>query len=152
KGALHTEVDNVAASRALAGEAGNASFRDLEGRQAIGGYDRVEGLGWAIVVLRARSTALAAVSNQQRLAVLLIVLGALLAIMFSVWFARKTTRPILSLAETAERVADGDLDARVEIEGASELRRLGTAFNAMVESLGRIVAQTSAASTEVNAS
>src|SRR5204862_4626083 len=82
----------------------------------------------------------------------LILLGALIAIAFSVWFARRTTRPLLRMANVAERVAKGDLDARVEIGGASELRRLGEAFNAMVESLSGIVAQTGAASTEVNAS
>ena len=152
KGTLHTRVDNTAVTQALAGRAGNANFRDLGGQPVIGGFDTVEGLGWAVTVAKARGKVLAPVTSQQRTAIIVILFGAALAIAFSVWFARRTTRPLLRLANAAERVANGDLAARVDVEGASELRRLGDAFNTMVESLARIVAQTGAASTEVNAS
>jgi methyl-accepting chemotaxis protein len=151
-GTLRTHVDNVAVDRALADRPGSAAFRDPEGHQVIGGFDAVEGLGWAIVVSQSRATVLAPVNHAELLAVFMVLIGAVLAIAFSVLFARRTTRPILRLARTAELVAAGDLEARAELEGSAELRRLGDTFNAMVESLGQLVVQTSAASAAVSAS
>lgn len=152
KGALHTKVDNAAVNQALAGNPGDTSFRDVSGREAIGGFDNVDDLGWAIVVSKSRAAVLSPVTSAQHLAMLMVLIGAALAIAFSIWFARRTTRPVLRLADTAERVASGDLEARARLEGSSELRRLGEAFNSMVESLGQLVVQTSAASAEVSAS
>ena len=152
KGALHTKVDNAAVNQALAGNPGDTAFRDIAGHQAIGGFDHLDDVGWAVVVSKSRTAVLAPVTNAQHLALLVVLLGAALAIAFSVWFARRTTRPILRLADTAERVAAGELGARAPVEGASELQRLGNAFNTMVESLSQLVVQTSAASAEVSAS
>jgi methyl-accepting chemotaxis protein len=152
KGALKTKVDNKAVNLALAGQPGDTAFRDIAGKMAIGGYDNLDGLGWAIVVSKSQAAVLAPVSDAQRLATIMVLLGAALAIAFSVWFARRTTRPILRLAGTAEQVAGGDLAARAPVEGSSELRRLGDAFNTMVENLGQLVGQTSAASAEMSAS
>jgi methyl-accepting chemotaxis protein len=152
KGSLHTKVDNAAVNNALAGKPGDTAFRDLSGHQAIGGYDNLDVLGWAIVISKSRAAVLAPVTNAQHLALLLVLLGAALTVAFSIWFARRTTRPILRLADTAETVASGDLAVRALPEGASELRRLGEAFNTMVESLGQLVMQTNAASAEMSAS
>ncbi len=152
KGALGTKVDNAAVNLALAGQPGDTAFRDGSGHAAVGGYDNLDIVGWAIVVSQPRSAVLAPVTNAQHLALLMVLIGAAAAIAFSIWFARRTTRPILRLAGTAERVATGDLEARASIEGASELRRLGEAFNTMVASLSQLVVQTSSASAEVSAS
>ena len=49
------------------------------------------------------------------------------------------TRPLRRLDEAARTVAEGDLTARVEIEGSSEQRSLGRTFNLMTERLERLV-------------
>ncbi len=50
-----------------------------------------------------------------------------------VWLAftasRKVTRPARRLAEAAQRLAEGDYDAQVEIKGQDELAQLGEVFN-----------------------
>jgi signal transduction histidine kinase len=46
------------------------------------------------------------------------------------------TRPLSTLAQTAERVAGGDFTQRAAIEGPQEVRRLALAFNTMVDNLG----------------
>jgi methyl-accepting chemotaxis protein len=153
KGALSTRVNDEAANQALAGHAGSvANFVDTEGQQVSGGYDNVKGLGWALVITKPYSVVVGPVHSQRNIAVIVVLIGVLLAIGFSVWFARRTTRPILALSNAAQEVAGGNLDARAAIEGASELRQLGEAFNTMVESLGVLVTQTGRASQEVNTS
>jgi signal transduction histidine kinase len=62
-------------------------------------------------------------------AVLLVVL------LWTMVIARRTTRPILELREHAQRVAGGDLEARVEIQSGDELGALSRDFNDMTRQL-----------------
>lgn len=61
--------------------------------------------------------------------------GILVAIVASLWFAARVTRPVGSLAEAARRVAVGDLAAKVDIESSDELGELAAVFNRMTEDL-----------------
>lgn len=61
--------------------------------------------------------------------------GILVAVMASLWFAARVTRPVESLAEAARRVAAGDLTAKVDVESSDELGELASAFNRMTEDL-----------------
>jgi signal transduction histidine kinase len=51
--------------------------------------------------------------------------------------AGSLARPLRGLARTARRVAGGDLDARVRVEGSSEQREVASAFNDMTGRLAR---------------
>src|SRR5882762_1188412 len=61
--------------------------------------------------------------------------GILVAVLASLWFAARVTRPVVSLAEAARRVAAGDLNAKVEVESSDELGELAASFNRMTEDL-----------------
>lgn len=50
---------------------------------------------------------------------------------------RRTARPVADVMRAADRVAAGDYSARVRPDGPADMRRLGTAFNAMT---GRLAA------------
>ncbi len=62
-------------------------------------------------------------------------IGILAAVLASLWFAARVTRPVVSLAEAARRVAAGDLGAKVEVESNDELGELAASFNRMTEDL-----------------
>lgn len=71
---------------------------------------------------------------QQRL--LLIGFGALLVLLAGLaWAVLWLIRPIIRIAEVAEDVATGNLDAAVDIERSDEIGSLAQRFNAMVASL-----------------
>jgi two-component system nitrogen regulation sensor histidine kinase NtrY len=61
--------------------------------------------------------------------------GILVAILVSLWFAARVTKPVVSLADAARRVAAGDLYAKVNVESSDELGELAAAFNRMTEDL-----------------
>ncbi len=64
-------------------------------------------------------------------------IGILISVLASLWFAARVTRPVVSLAEAARRVAAGDLSAKVEVESSDELGELAAAFNRMTEDLAQ---------------
>jgi signal transduction histidine kinase len=68
------------------------------------------------------------------------LLALLLGLVLAWILAGSLSRPLRALARTAERVADGDLDARAEVVGSSEQREVATAFNDMTSRLGTAVA------------
>jgi len=63
--------------------------------------------------------------------------GLVVAVLASLWFGARVTRPVVSLAEAARRVAAGDLGAKVEVESRDELGELAAAFNRMTEDLAQ---------------
>jgi two-component system nitrogen regulation sensor histidine kinase NtrY len=63
--------------------------------------------------------------------------GILVAVLTSLWFAARVTRPVESLAQAARRVAAGDLSAKVEVESSDELGELAASFNRMTEDLAQ---------------
>lgn len=52
-------------------------------------------------------------------------------------FSRSVGRPLERMAQAAGRLAQGDLDERVVVEGPDELQQLARAFNHAAEAIGR---------------
>ncbi|MEV0155305.1 diguanylate cyclase [Micromonospora sp. NPDC050686] len=69
-----------------------------------------------------------------------VLLAALLAVLVAGRLARVTTRPLVELAGAVDRVARGDLTARVPVRTRDELGRLAGAFNRMARETGTYVA------------
>ena len=69
------------------------------------------------------------------LALVVLVLGVIAGALI----ARRIARPIDRLAEAADEVAGGDLDARAPVEGSTEQRSLARSFNGMTERVGRML-------------
>lgn len=69
-----------------------------------------------------------------------VVLAGLLAVLTAWRLARVTTRPLVELAGAVDRVAQGDLTARVPVRSRDELGRLAAAFNRMTRETGSYVA------------
>jgi methyl-accepting chemotaxis protein len=150
-GALASTVDNVAVHQATAtGKAGSAQFNGLSGKSVIGGYDIVSGVNWVILAQEPSSAALAAVDSQTNRAIVIVILGALIAILISIGLAWRTTRPLKRMTDVASRAAHGDLAARVTPAGSAEIVTLAESFNAMLDTCQALLDQTATAGVEVN--
>ena len=57
------------------------------------------------------------------------------------WVLFHLLRPVRRTALAATRLADGDLDTRVEVKGHDEMAQLGSAFNDMASSLQRQITE-----------
>jgi methyl-accepting chemotaxis protein len=145
-------VDSVSARRALSGQSGAVVEADYTGHQVVAGFAAVPALHWGVIIKQDTSVALAAVSRQRRLALELIILGLLAAVGLALIVARLLSRPLIALQQAATAVSDGDLSARVASTGATETRRLGESFNAMVADIEVLLGTLRSAGTEVTSS
>ncbi|WP_246158289.1 GGDEF domain-containing protein [Catellatospora sichuanensis] len=71
---------------------------------------------------------------------LVVLITAAAAVTVAWWLAKTATEPVVELAAAADRVAGGDLDARVPVRGNDEIARMATAFNHMTRELHTYVA------------
>jgi signal transduction histidine kinase/CHASE3 domain sensor protein len=67
--------------------------------------------------------------------VVVLVVGVALLVAFAVYLGRSVAHPVRRVANAADRLAGGDLSARVPVHGQDELARLARSFNAMGDSL-----------------
>ncbi|MCZ7421014.1 diguanylate cyclase [Verrucosispora sp. WMMA2121] len=72
--------------------------------------------------------------------VAVVLMAALLGVAAAWRLARVTTRPLVELAGAADRVATGDLTARVPVRSRDEIGRLAVAFNRMTRETGGYLA------------
>jgi two-component system, OmpR family, sensor histidine kinase BaeS len=76
----------------------------------------------------------------QRRAIGFGIVGAvLLAVLLAVWLSRGIAKPIEAVSQASSKLAEGDLQTRVQLQGfqADETQRLAHDFNVMAESLER---------------
>jgi signal transduction histidine kinase len=71
------------------------------------------------------------------LAIAGLVLSALLIVLFGIYLARSTARPVRAVAGAAEQLAEGDFSTRLEAGGPGEVGALTESFNRMAEQLER---------------
>ncbi len=92
-----------------------------------------------------RAAALLDARNASRRALAAIMVSAVLvaiAVFGLLWLlAARVRSPLAGLADAARRLAGGDLQARVRIEGPQEVRTVAGAFNAMADDLADALAR-----------
>jgi methyl-accepting chemotaxis protein len=149
-GALSTTVVNEAVTSALAGSTGSVHVTNVAGAEVVASYAPVETLSWSLLIEEEVDELLAPVHSQRNTAIVLVVVGCLVALGFAFVFARRVSRPIKDLTAVVRRAANGRFDARVTPAGAAELLVLGSSFNTMLDTTERLITQITTAGVEVN--
>ncbi len=115
--------------------------RDKIGMIRINGFDvaamsaTIPRLGWTVVAEQPRAEAFAPIRAALIRSLLLLMGGAVLAVMIAFWLASRMSEPIHRLEEAALRVGKGDFDFRVQISTGDELEMLANQFNTMTGEL-----------------
>ena len=93
------------------------------------------GLGWVVGIGIDNTDIYATVTELNDLLINATVLVLLVVVLWTVFIARRTTRPILELQQHTRRVAAGDLEARIVVDSHDELGELARDFNQMSQEL-----------------
>ncbi len=96
-------------------------------------------LGWTLAVEQDASILFAPINKLRQGILIASVSFTLLLALFGLYVIRAIANPVKRIHEAANRVTDGDLDIRVEVNKADELGKLATNFNRMTESLQRAI-------------
>ncbi len=119
--------------------------------EMIGAYSTVD-LGWGgplgVITMQDERKALASVGEMRTQTWLISLAFAFLAMLVGSVAARRLTAPIQRLSAAAERIAQGDLTARVETTNVTEIGTLGESFNLMSDKLEEHIARLARAATE----
>ncbi|VXD17068.1 Protein serine/threonine phosphatase with Cache sensor [Planktothrix serta PCC 8927] len=97
-----------------------------------------QGLDWLIVVVVPEADFMAEINANNRSTILLIIYALITAIVISILTARFITRPIVQLTQASKKIADGNLDQRVNTTDLIEIEEINTleySFNSMAQQL-----------------
>jgi signal transduction histidine kinase/HAMP domain-containing protein len=108
----------------------------LDGKPSLALVFPVPGTDWKLVQVSPKSELEEAAGRISR-SLLLLISGILLAVLLPsyLFLSRRWITPVVTLAEAAALVRDGELDVRVSMPGRDEIAVLADSFNQMVDQL-----------------
>ena len=116
-----------------------STYTGLEGEKVVGTYVPLITPQWAVVTELPYSEAYAPVFRTLTTNIIAVLIMAGMAGLAGVFLARRLAVPLVNLTGTATRIADGDLELKAEVSGASEVVTLATAFNTMTDQLRNLI-------------
>ncbi len=108
---------------------------EFRGVQKTAAFKRCDGFGWIVGVGINDEDMFASNEGTRKLLQIGSVAVLLVILLWTMVIARRMTSPIHALQELTERVASGDLEARLEPQSRDELGALTVAFNRMTSDL-----------------
>ncbi len=96
-------------------------------------------LGWQVVVAQPESQADTQAAGLRGVAISTLGIGGGVLLMGGLLLMRRLTRPVHRVTSVAEKIAAGDLSARVPSMRIEELEVLGTSFNSMADRLTGLI-------------
>jgi signal transduction histidine kinase len=113
-----------------------ASFaHDVQGRRVLAASASVAPLGWLVLVEQPQVEAFEPMRASIIRTGVLILLGIALAVVASLFLARRMVQPIQALQTGATRIGGGDLGHRIEVHTGDEVEALAGEFNRMTAQL-----------------
>lgn len=130
----------IPAQAAAQGEKGAGISIDYRGEKVIAAWRHIPATGWGIVAKIDAKEPFADVSNQERLAMLVILVVTFFAGLMAFSVARSISVPIEKLSEGAKIIGSGNLDYQVGTTQKDEIGQLSRTFDKMTMDLKTITA------------
>ena len=125
--------------------------QDYAGQRVLTTHQPIAPLGWLVFVEQPMAEAFAPLYSSMLRSGLLLLLGLALAILTSLFLARKLVAPVQALQAGAVRIGAGALDQRIDVRTGDELEVLGEEFNRMTVQLRETINSLSETAQELQA-
>ncbi|MGH7845703.1 MAG: GAF domain-containing protein [Candidatus Binatia bacterium] len=109
--------------------------RNVEGKEVFTSFALIPSLDWAVLIERPLEEAYEPLYTSIVRASGLLLVGLAMALLASLFVARRVVRPLRMLREGVERIASGDLSSRLEVKTGDEIEVLAEEFNNMTAQL-----------------
>jgi PAS domain S-box-containing protein len=126
-------VDTKAVQRGVLGETGVDTLENYQGLSVLSAYQPLEvgGLKWVLLAEVENSEAFGPANRLRDLMGGIILVTTLVVAGIGLYIGRSIADPIVELAQTATRIAGGDLKLAAKTEYKNEIGHLAQAFNIM---------------------
>lgn len=115
------------------------SYTGLMGDQVVGSYVALGQPDWAVITEIPWSEAYSGILRDITWALIIVAGTIIVAGLAAVALARRLTLPLMQLAQTANRIAKGERDLQVVVDGPYEVATVARTFNAMTTQLNGIL-------------
>jgi signal transduction histidine kinase len=132
-----TRVGSEGVVATLVGKAsGTGRYNDYRGTPVVGYYTWLPRLGVVMLAEKDQAEVLAPTYVTIAGNTLITVVAVAVVVLAGLWFVeRRITRPISQLSSTAQQIADGNYQLRVDVERDDEIGTLAKTFNVMTENI-----------------
>lgn len=144
---LKQPVKTTATERVFNGISGSDLIEDYRGTNVLSSYDKlnIDGLNWAIMTEIDEDEIMA--PKSKLINTILIICGIIGFIMMPVLYiiGQSLRKPLMREVEYAKRLANGELDAEIDINQKDEIGVLADALRTIAESTKRVIKSVSEA-------
>ena len=132
-------ISSVGIDQALQQSDGQNVYRGHLGYTVTGVYRWLPVMQVALIAEQSQKETLSSASQVGLMTVILMVIGVIVAFSIGLSITGRLINPLIDLANTAERIASGELNLNAEILQDDELGDLSRAFNTMTTQLRNLV-------------
>ncbi|MBW7457169.1 methyl-accepting chemotaxis protein [Paenibacillus sepulcri] len=118
---------------------GSITYKDNNGKEMLTYYDSIPNTSWKLIVSAPTSELYAAAAKAQTIAFIVVAAVLLLIVLVSIYITRIIVRPLLNISATMKKVAEGNLNERVDTRSKDEIGDMSRNINAMIDTLAGIV-------------
>ena len=108
---------------------------NLQGKNVLASFALIPGLDWAVIIERPVAEAYETLYASMLRTSTLFLIGLGMALIASLFLARRVVRPVRILREGVERIGTGDLGFRLDLKTGDEIEVLADEFNKMTTQL-----------------
>lgn len=109
--------------------------RNLQGKKVLSSYALIRSLDWAVFLERPLEEAYELLQASMMRTAGLLLVGLGMALLASLFVARRVVRPLRTLREGVERIGSGNLGYSLELKTGDEIEILAEEFNRMTAQL-----------------
>jgi signal transduction histidine kinase/HAMP domain-containing protein len=109
--------------------------QSFQGSKVFASYSFIPSLDWAVIIEQPLNEAYSPLYSSLLRTSSLLLIGLGMALLASIYLARRVVRPLQTLRLGVERIGRGDLDFRLHIKTGDEIENLAEEFNKMTGAL-----------------
>ncbi len=133
---LKQVVDTEGVRAAFDNEVGMVGiYNGYTGHQILGVSRYIEEMDWVVLAEKDISEAFAPIASLRSFAIIMGIVGTTVILIVAIFFAKRITKPITSLALVAGDIANGNLKGIEGIKSRDEIGNLADSFNKMTVNL-----------------
>lgn len=130
-----------ASERALSGQHGSDIINDFRGMEVLSSYEKlnIKGLNWAIITEIDEDEIMEPKSNLINTILIICAIIAIIMMPVLYFIGQSLSRPLKKEVEYAKKLANGELDATIDINQKDEIGVLADALRTIAQSTKRVI-------------